>query len=112
ARHIADGIADALKTLILDELLGEHRDRLRNVDDGCVGLGAGRGPSPQIADRSCTATLNMQISWCRLGRRRSRPGCGGCRRLARAARRAARNVYVDRRKRYTWLGRWLCGCPS
>ncbi len=91
ARHVAHGVVDALEALVLDEVLGQHADRLRNVDQRRVGLGRDRGAVGIDADRAGARVLGIGFAgWSRRSglrrlTRRVSPRRTGGRRVGAAA---------------------------
>ena len=68
ARNVAGDVGEALKTLVPDEIPGDHAERLRNVEQSRVGLGRNRRAVGVNADRAGTRVLRLRESL----RRRSR----------------------------------------
>ena len=66
AGHIAGDVGEALKALVPDEVLCQHAQRLRNIDQRRVGLGGDRGAVGVNADRAGAGILRYPE--CRLRR--------------------------------------------
>src|SRR5205823_4513458 len=53
--NVADGLAETLKVLVPDELRGEHRHRLRHVDERSFGFRRRRDAGCDVPDRDASA---------------------------------------------------------
>jgi hypothetical protein len=58
-RNITGEIGEVLRTLILDEALGKHADRLRNIDERRIRLGRDGGAVGIDADRPGARVLGI-----------------------------------------------------
>src|SRR5262249_61661308 len=70
AGHVAGDVGETLEALVPDEALGQHVERLRNIDQWRVGLGRDRRAVGIDADRAGARVLAVGRRRLRLRRRR------------------------------------------